>query len=352
MKADKKPAIDQAVAAADPDIRIWLFYGQDEGGARATADQLTAKFAAGDPMARTDFTVAELRDDPSLLAAEAAAISMFGGAKVIRVDQVSEAPGSNIRAAVEALLGAPEAGNPVILTAGDLKGTSALVKMIGISAQGAALKFWQPNARDAGGLAAELCKAAGLQPDRDVQAQLATMIGTNRAIAEQEIAKFALYLDSAADDPKPLTQDIVDRLGAAFSEGDFSMLTAAVAGGDPRRAASEHARLLMDRKASVGQLRAVQRQFRQLVLLARGTARGQSPEMVVEAEGRRIFWKEKGALVRQLGLWNVRDAERALARLVNVEIQTKSSGTADADLLTADCFVSLSRRAAAVARRR
>ncbi len=352
MKAERKPDIDRAVAAADPNIRVWLFYGQDDAGAKAAADRLTGRFGADDPMARTDFTVAELRDDPAKLAAEAAAISMFGGAKVIRVDQISEAPGSNIRAAVEALLAVPEAGNPVILTAGDLKGTSALVKMIGGSAQGAALKFWQPDARDAAALATELCAAAGLQPDRDVQEALAAMIGTNRAIAEQEIVKFALYLDSAPDDPKPLTQDILDRLGAAFSEGDFSALTAAVAGGNPKLAAQEHARLLADNKASVGQLRAVQRRFTQLVSLARGTADGRSPEAVIEAEGRRIFWKDKSQLVRQLGLWNARDAERALARLCEVEVLTKSSGTANADLLTADCFLSLSRRAGAVARRR
>nr|WP_255536583.1 DNA polymerase III subunit delta [Pacificimonas pallii] len=339
------------MANGSAQTRIWLFYGQDEAGAKSAADRLTAALIGGDPMARTDFTSAELKDDPSRLAAEAAAISMFGGNRTIRVDQVSEAPGSNIRAAVEALLQAPEAGNPVILSGGDIKATSALVKMIGGSDLGAALRFWQPNARDAAQLAQELCAAAGLQPDRAVQQAMAQMIVANRAIAEREIEKFALYLDASADDPKALNEDVMDLLGAAFSEGDFSALTMAVAGGNPDAAAREHARLLHDGKVSVAQLRAVQRRFSQLVSLARGTAAGQSAEAVIEAEGRRIFWKEKAALTRELKLWNARDAETALGRLSEAEVKFKSSGTADGDLLTADIFLTLARRAQARGRR-
>ena len=351
MKADKLPAINAAIAAADPKIRVWLFYGQDVAGAKAAADRLTKALVGDDAMARTDFTNADLREDPSRLAAEAAAISMFGGRSVIRVDQVSEAPGNNIRDAVELLLNAAEAGNPVVLSGGDIKATSALVKMVGGSVAGAALRFWQPNARDAAGMADEMCKAAGLLPDRAVRATIAAMIVANRAIAEQEIEKFALYLDASPDDPKPLGEDVMDRLGAAFSEGDFSQLTMAVAGGDPRAVAREHARLIHDGKVSVAQLRAVQRRFSQLVSLARGTARGQSAEAVIEAEGRRIFWKEKNALTRELKLWSASDAELALERLRAAEVKFKSSGTADGDLLTADIFLTLARRAQARGRR-
>ncbi|MGB7404125.1 MAG: DNA polymerase III subunit delta [Pacificimonas sp.] len=352
MKADKVPDIERALASPDPAVRCWLCYGPDEGAARAAADRLTAHFGGNDPLARTDFTNANLREDPTRLSAEAAAVSMFGDAKVIRVDGVSEAPSQTIKAAVELLLAAPEAGNPVVLAGGDIKATTALAKMVGGSGQGAALRFYLPDARAAGGIARDMCTAAGLQPDRDVTAAIADMVMANRAVAANEVEKFALYLGAAPDDPKPLSMEVLDMLGAAFAEGDFSNLTAAVAGGDPAKATREHARLLADNKASVGQLRALQRRFAQLVSMARGTEQGRSAKDVVEAEGRRIFWKEKPQLVRQLSLWSAQDAERALERLAETEIATKSSGVADADLLTAATILALSRRAAAHAARR
>ncbi|MEM8827655.1 MAG: hypothetical protein AAGD40_12140, partial [Pseudomonadota bacterium] len=191
VKADKRPEIARILAAADPDIRVWFFYGADEAGARADADALTvtllARIAPDDPMARVDLTPAQLKEDPARLSAEAAAMSMFGGGSVIRLDGVRDAAGDKTRDGVDAVLTAESAGNPVILTAGDLKPASALVKLVGGSSTGAALRYYQPNARDAAAIVAQLCKDAGLTPDRDVTATLADMVIINRAVAERDI---------------------------------------------------------------------------------------------------------------------------------------------------------------------
>ena len=71
----------------------------------------------GDDAERIDLSGAELKADPARLADEAAAISMFGGARWILVEQA----GDEILPALEALIEAPAAGNPVAIVAGALK---------------------------------------------------------------------------------------------------------------------------------------------------------------------------------------------------------------------------------------
>ena len=64
----------------------------------------------------------------------------------------------------------------------------------------------------------------------DVARRIAEACGGNRAIIEQELAKFALYADASPEAPKPLDHDVVDALGAAADEGDLSRLVDSVAG--------------------------------------------------------------------------------------------------------------------------
>lgn len=348
MKADKRPDIDRLLAKPDPGLRLFLFYGQDEAGSRAAASALADRLAEEPGSAgRIQLSLADLRESPSRLADEAAAMSMFGGRKVVWLDQIAGAAAVQAVKGAEALLSAPVGDNPVIMLAGDLKPTHALVKLVGAARDAAALRFYLPDARQAGALAGELCKAAGLDPSREAQQALAAMILTSRAVAQREIEKYALYLDAAPDAPKTLDMAVLDRLGAAFSEGNFTDLANAVAGGDTKGAAAEHVRLLADGKASVAQVRAVQRRFVQLVELASAKPPGMPADAYLDGLGRKIFWKDKPSLTRQLSLWSVTDAERALARLNQIEIDLKSSGSAGADLTAAGGLLLIARRAAA-----
>ena len=80
------------------DTRLFLLHGPDEAGSRALARKLAA--AMGGETERIDLTGAELKADPARLADEAAAISMFGGARWILVEQA----GDECTAAAEALI--------------------------------------------------------------------------------------------------------------------------------------------------------------------------------------------------------------------------------------------------------
>src|SRR3546814_16409127 len=72
---------------------------------------------------RIDLDGAALKIDPARLADEAASISLFGGARWIRVTLA----GDEALPAIEGLLQAAQAGNPVIAIGGTLKQSSKIL---------------------------------------------------------------------------------------------------------------------------------------------------------------------------------------------------------------------------------
>lgn len=344
MKADKRPDIERLVSAPPPDMRLFLFYGADEGGARAAASKLAGNVAdEGSEGGKLHLSPSRLKEDPSILADEAAAISMFGGRKVLWVEPVAGAAANSVIPACEALLEAGEAGNPAVLIAGDLKATHALVKLAGGSGRAAALRFYMPDARQAGAIVRELCAAAGLEPTPSAAARLTETALASRAVAEREIEKYALFLGAEPDAPQPLDDDTLDKLGAAFAEATFQQLVDAVLGGKPAASAREQKRLSAEGKVAVAQVRALQRRVMQLVELGAGKPGGQSASSYLDSLGRRIFWKDKPSLARQMDIWPAAEAERALSRLVTLERELKSSGSVDAELRAANMFLALAR---------
>ena len=122
LRADSAAAL-KAIDAPAPGIRLFLFYGPDEAGSEALAARFAKAVGAG--AERIDLDGPTLRADPARLSDEAAAISMFGERRWIRVQPAGE----ESLAAVEALLQAPTAGDPVVLVAGNLKKTSKLLTL-------------------------------------------------------------------------------------------------------------------------------------------------------------------------------------------------------------------------------
>src|SRR3546814_20909617 len=74
---------------------------------------------------RIDLDGAALKIDPARLADEAASISLFGGARWIRVTLA----GDEALPAIEGLLQAAPAGHPVIAIGGTLKTSSKILKL-------------------------------------------------------------------------------------------------------------------------------------------------------------------------------------------------------------------------------
>lgn len=299
----KEPQLERALEAP-ADTRFFLFFGPDEAGARALARR------AGGDSERIDLSGSELKRDPARLADEAAAISLFGGARHIVVD----ISGDEALAAIEALMEAPVAGNPVVLLAGNLGKGSRLLKLADAAPDAIVVQCCPLDGSNADRLVIELAKAEGLDVRSDVARRIADAAAGNRAIIAAELAKLALFLDAAPGRTKAVDHDALDEVGAA-GEGDLDRLIDSVLGGDPVTLRAEIGRLAEQGVVGITLARAVMRRTLLLARLRAAVEGGKSAAAAVEALGRAIFYKQKNAIALQLGRWRPDAIAKAIERL-------------------------------------
>ena len=318
MKA-KRGQIARALSAPTEDIRFYLLYGPDRSGSEALAATLAK--AMGDDAERIDLAESDLKSNPAKLADEAAAISLFGGSRFIRIDPA----GDEIFAAVEALLQAVTAGNPVVAIAGALRATNKLVKLAFASDTAMACASYAPEGRDADQLVNEMAQDAGLQIAPDVARRLARGCHGDRAILASELTKLALYLDAAPDRPHRVDHDSLNALAANADEGDLSRLANVVLSGDLVTLDRELTQLAKG-LAGIPLLRAVLQRLMLLARLRADVERGSSAQSVIAKAGRAIFWKDKAIITDQVERWHSDALVIAIKRAGGAERALKSSG--------------------------
>lgn len=337
VKADARQ-IGSALEKPDPAVRLILLYGPDESGSRALAARIDK--ALGADAERVDLSSAQLRADPALLADEAASISLFGGARHIRVDPAGE----EIVEAVEALMEAPSAGNPVVLVAGNLRKDAKLVKLALGSPMALAFASYLPEGQAADRVALDLAREAGLRLEPRAAQLLVSATNADRALMAREIEKLALYLDASPEDPRPAGSADLDAIGAANDESDLSAIVDAVMGGRPERAAAELG--LIGATEAIGLVRALLRRLAQIAPLRAEVAAGQSIEAVMAGPGKAIFWKDQKVVAGLLQRWSPDRIATATIRLAALERAYKRSGTAGMVLIGEE-ILTIARAAAA-----
>lgn len=318
MKANRAQ-LEKALRAPD-NIRFFLLYGPDDAGSRSFLKDMAA--AAGPEAERVELSGAELRADPARLADEAASISLFGGTRYI----VVEPAGDEALAAIEALMQAPAAGNPVAIVAGALKPTSKLLKLALAEPSAMAFASYVPEGREADKMMADLGRELGLNMRQEIARRIADAAGGNRAIIAQELAKFALFLDAAPDRPRLIEDDVIDAVGAASEEGDLSRLVDSVGSGNAAMLQTELMRLSSEGIEGIPLIRAVLRRMSLLARLRTEVEHGNNVGAVMASQGKAVFWKEKDAVALQLSRWRSDLLAKCMGRLLESERQVKSPG--------------------------
>jgi DNA polymerase-3 subunit delta len=294
MKASKG-SIGRAVDQPRAQVRFYLFHGPDDAQSRALGERLVLALGA------TRFVVnaSTVRSDPASLADEAGAMSLFGGKRVIWIEPAGDEIGDGVEALMEAT--APE--SPVVAIAGVLRKTSALLKLAEGSDQAIAFASYAPEGADAERMVIDVGRRFGLKISPSLAAMIGESCGNDQAIVSQEIQKFALYTDATPQTPKELSPEAVDAVGAELGEGSVAGLADLALAGELQELADELARLPQSSEA-IPIVRALQRRLLMLAPARARIERGDSPDAVMTAMGKSLFWKDKKLIGRLLRLWD------------------------------------------------
>ncbi len=305
MKASKG-SIGRAVDQPGAQVRFYLFHGPDDAQSRGLGERLLQGLDA----TRFIVNASAIKSDPAALADEAGAMSLFGGKRLIWI----EPAGDEIAAGVGALLEAAAAESPVVAIAGALRKTSSLQKLAEGSDQAVAFASYTPEGADAERMVIDVGRRFGLKIAPPLAAMIGDSCGNDQAIVGQEVQKLALYSDATPQSPKELSPEAIEAVGAELSEGSTAGLADLALSGELQQLADELARLPHSFEA-IPIVRALQRRLLMLAPARARVERGDSPDAVMAALGRALFWKDKALVERLLQLWDAKGlatvAERA-----------------------------------------
>jgi DNA polymerase-3 subunit delta len=316
VKASKS-SIGRAVDQPAADVRLYLFHGPDDAQSRALGQRLTEALAAS----RFVLSGSAIKADPALLAAEAGAMNLFGGTRVVWV----EPAGDEIAVGAEALLEANAAESPVVVIAGALRKTSTLLKLAEAAPDAVAFAAYPPEGVEAERMVIDVGRRYGLKVGTQLAARIAESSGNDQAIVAQELQKLALYLDASPQSPKELDHDALDAVGADLHEGDVARLADLALSGEVAEVADELLRLPGGVEA-IPVVRALQRRLLMLAPARARMERGESRDAVMTSLGKSLFWKDKPLIGKLLSQWDAKDLATAAERAGRLERELIFSG--------------------------
>lgn len=326
MVAIKAGQVASTVNRPPDGTQAFLVYGPDTGLVTETGKKLAEKLAAAttDPGDILRLDEADLDNDPDRLPVELRTVSMFGGAKIVRL---RFGPKINPDTLSDFLDGEPIEGR-LIVEAGDLKKTAKLRKLFEASKCAAALPCYSDNSRGLESLVDEVMKDAGLQIAPDAKGTLIALLGADRALSRNEIEKLALY---AADQDKISIDDVRAVVGDA-SEMALDRIVRAAFTGQAGAAVREFDRAVGAGQAAQSVLLALQRHVLRLYRFRAASDAGRSTDQAMRLLRPPVFGQDRDVFLRQANAWS---AQR-LANLQNAIGKAIRNGRTDARLESAE----------------
>jgi DNA polymerase-3 subunit delta len=331
-----KGSIGRSVDEPDRRIRFYLFHGTDEAQSSALGERLVVALGA----TKHSLAGASLRGDPALLADEACAIDMFGGAKVIWLQPAGE----EIADSVEALLSAPASESPVVAIAGKLGKTSGLLRLAEAHPLALSHVSYELDARDAERLVADLARSEGLRVGQAIAARIAQSCSNDRRMIVQELSKLALYLDASPNAPKDLDSEALDAVGADMG-GEYLGIADMALAGDVRGLGMRLSGLTEGGKDVIPVIRSLQRRLLMLTPIRARIDSGESPHAVLTSLGKSLFWKDKPLIERMLGLWDSAGLARVSERTGDLERRLMRTGSPPPAEALGEELVAIARQA-------
>jgi DNA polymerase-3 subunit delta len=345
VTALKGTAIDAFIARRDPGIAAILAYGPDLGLVRERADALARQACPDfrDPFNYLELSDADLKGDAARLADEAAALSMMGGERVVRIRTNGETAGPAAKLLIEGIeAGCVKPTGMIIIEAGDLGKGSGLRKLFEGSKAAVALPCYPDGAADLRALASTAAKAENLRFDGEAIDLLISLLGEDRGVSRAEIEKLILYkgpketrrgTEVSAITVEDVRAVLVDTVADVAGEA-----AAAAADGAQARLARALHRSAGAGASPVAIVRALQREFARLRAARLHMAEGASAELAMAKLRPPVFFMEKQAFEARLPRWPLARIEAALDLLIEAELGAKSTGLPDAEIVERAAF--------------
>lgn len=315
----KNHEADRFVARPPNGLVAALVFGPDSGLVRERAERLARSVV---PDLNDAFQVSELDDaalsaDPARLADEAAAISMLGGRRVVRV----RGAGNSLAKLLASFLAAPSGDALVVVESADLAKGSALRKVFEDAANAAALACYADSARDLAQVVRDAMKEEGLAITGDAVEEAVARLGSDRGVTRRELEKLALYARDSGkvtaedvravmgDEAEARTEEVCDAAG----EGNWQQLDLALS------------RLWAHDTSPVAIVRIALSHFQRLAQVRTLVDRGEPLEGALKKLRPPVHFSRQSTFRAQVSRWSALRLQSALDVLLETEALCKTT---------------------------
>ena len=297
-----------------------LLFGPDQGLVRERAERLAKTIVEDlrDPFRVTELDGSVLLDDPSRLPAEAAALSMVGGRRLVRV----RAAGNALADVFESFLANFESGSFILVEAGDLAKDSNLRAVFEESGNAAAIPCYLDSPETIADLVRSSLKAEGISFDPHALDEAVALLGSDRGTTRRELEKLLLF----AHGQKRVSIDDVRAVMGDEADARIEDACDAAGTGDTARLDLALQRLWNAGVSPVAILRMAMGHFQRLTLALNQFESGESPETLARRMRPPVHFSRLPAFRSQLLDWNVDRLDQALDLLLETEALCKSTG--------------------------
>jgi DNA polymerase-3 subunit delta len=285
------------------------------------------------PFSQTILSQNDLKGDPAILQDSLCALSLGGGARVVRLKTNADQAAKAVKGLLDALNNnefRPAA--LLIIEAGDLGPRSALRKAIEQDRKNAiTVPCYAPGLADLRTLALEDGKSSGLGFADGALDVLTSRLPQDRALARSEIEKLMLYCaqnDGGLIEISDITTIITDAV-----DQDLDAFVFAIADRDIKTADQHLGRSMEAGQSPIALLRAIQRHFMRLSEARTVLDQGQNAKAAMASLRPPVFFTRQQHFSRQLSRWSAPALGQVLSHSLTTERAIKSSGSLPDNLL-------------------
>jgi DNA polymerase III subunit delta len=296
-----------------------LIFGPDQGLVRERAETMAKTIV---PDLADAFRVSELDDaalsaDGARLFDEAAAISMLGGRRVVRV----RGAGNGLSKLFQSFLDDPKGDALVVVEAGDLAKSASLRKVFEDADNAAAIACYADSARDLSSVVRDALKAEGLSISAEALDDAVSRLGSDRGVTRREIEKLALY---AHGKDKVTLEDVRAAMGDE-AEARIDEVCDAAGEGDLKRLDLALTRLMAEDMSPIAILRVAMGHFQRLSLAKAGSMRD-GIDSAIRRLRPPLHFMRAASFKTQISRWSEERLANALDLLLEAETLCKTTG--------------------------
>jgi DNA polymerase-3 subunit delta len=316
----KSQDADRYVAKPPSTLKAALLFGPDQGLVHERAERLAKAIVDDltDPFRVVDFEEAALNSDGARLFDEAAAISMLGGRRVVRV----RSGGNALAKLFESFLEDAVGDALVVVEGGDLAKSAALRKVFEEADNAAAIQCYGDSEQNLGNVVREALKAEGLSISAEALDDAVSRLGADRGVTRREIEKLALY----ARGQKSVSLEDVRATMGDEAEVRVEEVCDAAGEGDLKRLDLALARVWGKDMSAIAVVRTALGHFQKLLSAKAASQRGESVDFAMKKMWPAIHFSRTASFKAQVARWSDEKMGEALDLLLETEALCKTTG--------------------------